>query len=59
MQPKNMHVLFHKDIIQAGGALIIYYGISLSDVNEVGKFIATALTISYVIWKWARESKDK
>lgn len=45
----------HKAIIDASAITLAYFGITMSDVNEGGKFIVTILTIGYMSWKWITE----
>lgn len=49
----------HLDMIKAGVAAITYFGITLTDANEVLKFGTGLLTAGYLIYKWRKDIKGK
>jgi hypothetical protein len=56
----NMNfVNHHLDMIKAGVAAITYFGITLTDANEVLKFGTGILTAGYLIYKWRKDIKGK
>lgn len=57
---KNMNFNHHQlDMIQASGALIAYLGFSITEANEVLKFITGIATFSYLVYKWRKDVKGK
>lgn len=47
------------DMIKAFAAGAVYFGISISDANEILKFATGLLTAGYLIYKWRKDVNGK
>lgn len=51
-----MHIEFIKPLLVA---LILGYGVSLTDVTDVVKLISACAGFGYVVWKWISDARKK
>jgi hypothetical protein len=55
----NMNFHHQLDMIKAFAAGAVYFGISISDANEILKFATGLLTAGYLIYKWRKDVNGK
>lgn len=58
MTPKSMHQI-NIEFIKPGIAVLMAWGISLTDVADTVKLLSACVALGYGVWKWVSDAKKK